>query len=58
MCPACLSVAAAYVAGAGSIGGVATLIFKRFGSQTDDRTSEARNKESARKAVPEDRSKR
>ena len=30
MCPACFSVAAAYVAGAGSIGGIATLFFKRF----------------------------
>lgn len=45
MCPACLSIAAVYAAGAGSFGGVATLAFKRFRRRPID---ERGNKKSAR----------
>jgi hypothetical protein len=40
MCPACFSVVAAYVVGASSIGGVATLLLKRFGRRDNAARSE------------------
>lgn len=52
MCPACLSVAAACVAGAGSIGGATILFFKRFGQHNSaDQTNKAAVKGQVRNEV-------
>lgn len=49
MCPACLGVAAACVAGAGSIGGATILFFKRFGRhESADQTNRAVVKDQVR----------
>jgi hypothetical protein len=47
MCPACLSVAAAYVAGAGSLGGVA-LLLKKLGHRVPSARSPIDAKQGSR----------